>query len=135
MTDKQTLKVIKNPFKKAICILAMREWRWFQKKIGVNKMERPPYKIALMHDHILRLEEEIDQLKKENDELKNFHINLVGVKECEIKELFKLKADNEMLLKDNKALCERIVKLAEEIENQRTAVREYERRWLSLMGY
>ena len=36
MTDKQTLKVIKNPFKKAICILAMREWRWFQKKLGVN---------------------------------------------------------------------------------------------------
>lgn len=36
MTDRQTLKVIKNPIKKAICILAMREWRWFQKKIGVN---------------------------------------------------------------------------------------------------
>ena len=36
MTDKQTLKVIKNPIKKAICILAMREWRWFQKKIGVT---------------------------------------------------------------------------------------------------
>ena len=33
-------------------------------------MERPPYEIALMHDHILRLEEEIDQLKKENEELK-----------------------------------------------------------------
>lgn len=36
MTDKQTLKVIKNPFKKAIYILAMGYWRWFQKKIGVN---------------------------------------------------------------------------------------------------
>ena len=36
MTDKQTLKVIKNPFKKAICILAMKYWRWFQNKIGVN---------------------------------------------------------------------------------------------------
>ena len=37
MTDKQTLKVIKNPVKKAICILAIRYWRWFQKKtIGVN---------------------------------------------------------------------------------------------------
>jgi hypothetical protein len=31
MTDKQTLKVIKNPFKKAICILAMRVWRWLKK--------------------------------------------------------------------------------------------------------
>ena len=39
-------------------------------------MERPPYEIALMHDHILRLEEEIKQLKVENDELR---------KECEKK--------------------------------------------------
>ena len=31
------------------------------------------------------------ELKAENEELKNFHINLVGVKECEIKELVKLK--------------------------------------------
>ena len=31
------------------------------------------------------------ELKAENEELKNFHINLVGVKECEIKELLKLK--------------------------------------------
>jgi hypothetical protein len=29
--------------------------------------------------------------EQECEELKNFHINLVGVKECEIKELFKLK--------------------------------------------
>lgn len=36
MADKQTLKVIKNPVKKAMCILAMRYWRWLQKKIGVN---------------------------------------------------------------------------------------------------
>lgn len=36
ITDKQTLKVIKNPVKKAICILAMKYWRWFQKTIGVN---------------------------------------------------------------------------------------------------
>jgi hypothetical protein len=36
-------------------------------------------------------EEQLDQLKAENEELKNFHINLVGVKECEIKELLKLK--------------------------------------------
>ena len=33
-----------------------------------------------------------EELKAENEELKNFHINLVGVKECEIKELLKLKA-------------------------------------------
>ena len=39
-----------------------------------------------------KLDEENDQLKAENEELKNFHINLVGVKECEIKELLKLKA-------------------------------------------
>ena len=39
----------------------------------------------------IKLETQLDQLKKENEELKNFHINLVGVKECEIKELLKLK--------------------------------------------
>ena len=35
--------------------------------------------------------EQLDQLKAENEGLKNFHINLVGVKECEIKELIKYK--------------------------------------------
>ena len=33
----------------------------------------------------------IAELKAENDELRNFHINLVGVKECNIRELLKLK--------------------------------------------
>lgn len=37
------------------------------------------------------LRKEINQLKAENEELKNFHINLVGVKECEIRELVKYK--------------------------------------------
>jgi DNA repair ATPase RecN len=37
------------------------------------------------------LNKQLDQLKAENEELKNFHINLVGVKECEIKELVKYK--------------------------------------------
>ena len=36
MTYKQTLKVIRNPVKKAICILAMKYWKWFQKMTGVN---------------------------------------------------------------------------------------------------
>jgi len=40
---------------------------------------------------IVDLQSELDQLKAENEELKNFHINLVGVKECEIKELTKYK--------------------------------------------
>ena len=38
-----------------------------------------------------------EELKAENEQLKNFHINLVGVKECEIKELAELKADNKHL--------------------------------------
>ena len=38
-----------------------------------------------------QLLQEYDKLKTEHEELKNFHINLVGVKECEIKELLKLK--------------------------------------------
>ena len=31
MTNKQTLKIIKDPIKKAICILAMKCWRWLKK--------------------------------------------------------------------------------------------------------
>ena len=38
-----------------------------------------------------RKEQEYDKLKAENEELRNFHINLVGVKECDIRELLKLK--------------------------------------------
>ena len=40
---------------------------------------------------------QLDQLKADNEQLKNFHINLVGVKECEIRELAELKADNKHL--------------------------------------
>ena len=36
-------------------------------------------------------EQEYDKLKTENEKLRNFHINLVGVKECDIRELLKLK--------------------------------------------
>lgn len=43
--------------------------------------------------------EEYNQLKAENEELKNFHINLVGVKECEIKELLQLKAEHKEVQK------------------------------------
>jgi hypothetical protein len=45
------------------------------------------------HDILYKdsLQGQLDQLKAENEELKNFHINLVGVKECEIKELVKYK--------------------------------------------
>lgn len=35
------------------------------------------------------LKRQNEELQKENEELKNFHVNLVGVKECEIKELVK----------------------------------------------
>ena len=37
------------------------------------------------------LKEQLKRKEQECEELKNFHINLVGVKECEIKELLKLK--------------------------------------------
>lgn len=41
--------------------------------IGVNKMSnRPDYKIVLQADHIKRLEEEIKQLKEENETLRQF---------------------------------------------------------------
>ena len=37
------------------------------------------------------LQEQLNQLKADNEELRNFNINLVGVKECDIRELLKLK--------------------------------------------
>ena len=37
------------------------------------------------------LKQQLDQLKVENEHLKNFYINLLGVKECEIRELLILK--------------------------------------------
>ena len=33
MTDKKTLKTIKSPLKKAICILAMKHWKWLKKRL------------------------------------------------------------------------------------------------------
>lgn len=43
------------------------------------------------HNNCVGMRRCIKDLEQENEELKNFHINLVGVKECEIKELVKLK--------------------------------------------
>ena len=45
---------------------------------------------------------QLKRKEQECEELKNFHINLVGVKECEIKELLKLK----QTLTEIKELCE-----------------------------
>jgi hypothetical protein len=55
--------------------------------------KRPPYEIALMHDHILRLEEEIDQLKAENEELKEqLELNTANAVVIDMAQrLFKLK--------------------------------------------
>ena len=56
-------------------------------------MERPPYEIALMHDHILRLEEEIKQLKETNESLLSVQYKLADsnkkLRQCltEIKEI------------------------------------------------
>ena len=47
--------------------------------------------LSYLNDEYIFVKRQLDQLKAENEELKNFHINLVGVKECEIKELLKLK--------------------------------------------
>jgi hypothetical protein len=54
---------------------------------------RKQWEFSVTHKIILEKDykAELDQLKAENEELKNFHINLVGVKECEIKELVKYK--------------------------------------------
>lgn len=69
-------------------------------------MERPPYEIALMHDHILRLEEEIKQLKQENDKLKEeIKTNGFGCFNIEMSEEFdKLKAENEQLKEELSAI-------------------------------
>ena len=44
-----------------------------------------------VYEHMRYEQEQLDQLKAENEQLKNFHINLVGVKECEIRELARYK--------------------------------------------
>ena len=84
-------------------------------------MERPPYEIALMHDHILRIEEELKAKKQECENLReamrknrcthyvlgecsqNHHNNCVGKKQC-IKDLEreceKLKEEKQGLIKD-----------------------------------
>ena len=46
---------------------------------------------SLNWDNQERLQKIIKHKEQECEELKSFHINLVGVKECEIKELLKLK--------------------------------------------
>jgi methionine synthase II (cobalamin-independent) len=65
------------------------------------------------------------ELKAENEQLKNFHINLVGVKECEIRELAELKADNKHLndllnqaLKELEQSREAIEKIKELIQKE-----------------
>ena len=40
---------------------------------------------------VRELKEQLKRKEQECEELKNFHINLVGVKECDIRELLKLK--------------------------------------------
>ena len=69
------------------------------------------------------------ELKAENEQLKNFHINLVGVKECEIRELAELKSDNKHLndllnqalkeLEESRGAIEKIKEITElEAENR-----------------
>ena len=62
--------------------------------------------------------QQLDQLKAENEELKNFHINLVGVKECDIRELLKLKqALTEIEEVAEKSCCLQPTSVCEEYEN------------------
>jgi hypothetical protein len=66
--------------------------------------------------------------EQECEELKNFHINLVGVKECEIKELAELKSENKHLndllnqalkeLEKTRETLTEIKEIAEEIEEE-----------------
>ena len=51
------------------------------------------------------LKEQLEKLKEENKEIKNFHINLVGVKECEIRELAKYKQAIEKI----KEICKNVM--------------------------
>ena len=60
-------------------------------------------------EKIKSLEQEYDKLKAENEELKNFHINLVGVKECDIRELLKLK----QTLTEIQEIAENVIKKCE----------------------
>lgn len=55
------------------------------------------------------LKQQLDLLKVENEHLKNFYINLLGVKECEIREL--------LILKQTLAEIKEICNSVENIEN------------------
>ena len=48
---------------------------------------------------------QLQQLKAENEELRNLHINLVGVKECEIKEISKYKTALDEIEEIAKGTC------------------------------
>lgn len=50
-------------------------------------MERPPYEIALMHDHILRLEEELQAKEQECKELKKTSCKFKNYCTCDTEKL------------------------------------------------
>jgi uncharacterized phage infection (PIP) family protein YhgE len=69
---------------------------------------------------VLAYRKQLKRKEQECEELKNFHINLVGVKECEIKELAELKAENKHLndllnqaLKDYEKVRETLAEIKE----------------------
>ena len=71
------------------------------------------------------LKTQLDQLKAENEELKNFHINLVGVKECEIRELAEIKYENKMLNLTISSLEETRDLFADKIDQLKDELEDY----------
>ena len=100
MTDKQIIKSDENMLRlNDICITCVSEIEECDcRKVAEDlclKLSRKEQECERLRDtYKKRLKifcDMYNQLKAENEELKNFHINLVGVKECEIKELIKYK--------------------------------------------
>lgn len=83
-----------------------------------------------VYENMRYKQQQLDQLKVENEDLKNFHINLVGVKECEIRELLILKqtlaeikeiAERRNYLDYNECLDDILQKISEsEADNDKT---------------
>ena len=87
------------------------------------------------YKQLKRKEQECEELKKVNEE-KNELLAKLGCPTIATARMktFTLEQQLDQLKADNKALCERIVKLEEEVERQRTTAREYEQRWLNSYG-
>ena len=100
----------------------------FEKDINVPS-KRPPYEIALMHDHILRLEEELKAKEQECERLNEELYYWVNGEYCDnkcnvVKELDQLKAENDNIKETFDGLFKVQYKLADNNKKLRQCLTE-----------